>query len=270
MFNLDEVGIPDWEDRKTKKVIALAVMFGQTRHHGVSRNVKHISVIACLSAAGESLLHYIVTPQNSPTVKAYLKKQGVRFGRDFALEFSQKPYFNAGIFLVYIRSILLPYIDTLHGRAVLAQEIAVLLMAHCSADVSDDAIRILTEAKVCVTTFARHTTQIFQVLDLTLFCVLKRCPKYERPFDEKNASVNVITKVYHDFTQTMTRPNVWGTFCVLGFEFDTRREPYELLFDKVKLRERAGFEEVGCVDLPLDQLSGRRRIACFGRINKPE
>jgi hypothetical protein len=48
VFNLDEVGISDWEDRKTKKVIALAAMFGHTIQHGVSRNVKHISVIACL------------------------------------------------------------------------------------------------------------------------------------------------------------------------------------------------------------------------------
>jgi hypothetical protein len=64
VVNLDEVGISDWEDRKTKKVIARAAkrswhlaMFGQTIHHGVSRNVKHISVIVCLQDAGESLLH---------------------------------------------------------------------------------------------------------------------------------------------------------------------------------------------------------------------
>jgi hypothetical protein len=51
VFNLDEVGISDWEHRKTKKVIAIAAMFGQTIHHGVSRNAKRISVISCLSAA---------------------------------------------------------------------------------------------------------------------------------------------------------------------------------------------------------------------------
>jgi hypothetical protein len=73
VFNLDEVGISDWEDRKTKKVIALAAMFGQTIHHAVSRRVKHISVIACLSAAGESLLHSIMISQNSPTVQEHLK-----------------------------------------------------------------------------------------------------------------------------------------------------------------------------------------------------
>jgi hypothetical protein len=53
MFNLDEVGISDWKDHKTKKVIALPALLRQTIHRGLSRNVKNISVIACLSAAGE-------------------------------------------------------------------------------------------------------------------------------------------------------------------------------------------------------------------------
>jgi hypothetical protein len=80
VLNLDEVGISDWEDHKTKKVIVLAAMLGRTIHHGVSRNTKRISVIASMSAAGESLLHYILTSQNSPTVQTHLKKQSVRFG----------------------------------------------------------------------------------------------------------------------------------------------------------------------------------------------
>jgi hypothetical protein len=48
VFNLDEVGISDWEDRKTKKAIALAAMLRPTIHHGVFRNVKYILVIACM------------------------------------------------------------------------------------------------------------------------------------------------------------------------------------------------------------------------------
>jgi hypothetical protein len=57
VFHLDEVGISDWEDCKTKKVIDLAAIFSQTMRHGLSRNMKHIAVIACMSAAGSSLLH---------------------------------------------------------------------------------------------------------------------------------------------------------------------------------------------------------------------
>jgi hypothetical protein len=155
-----------------------------------------------------------------PTVQEHLKKQGVRFSSDFALTFNQNTYFNAGKFIASIRTILLQYIDTFRGRAVITQEIAVLLMAHCSADVSDNVIRILTAARVRVITFAPHTTQVVQVLDLTHFGVLKPCPRYELPFDDDNATVKVITKQYHDFTQTMARPNVWGTFRGLALGFD--------------------------------------------------
>jgi hypothetical protein len=54
--NLDEVGISDWGDRKTKTVIVPATIHGQTIHNEISRTVKHISVIACISTAGESLI----------------------------------------------------------------------------------------------------------------------------------------------------------------------------------------------------------------------
>jgi hypothetical protein len=109
-------------------------------------------------------------------------KNRVYFGRDFAWKFNQKPYLEAGIFLDSIRTIFLPYIDALRGLAVLAQEIAVLLMDDCSAHASDDMIRILIEARVGVITFAPHTTQVFQVLVFTFFRVPKRCPMYELPF----------------------------------------------------------------------------------------
>jgi hypothetical protein len=44
-----------------------------------------------------------------------------------------------------------------------AQKPAVLLMDNCSAQVSDDVIRIPTEASLRVISCAPHTTQIFQV-----------------------------------------------------------------------------------------------------------
>jgi hypothetical protein len=65
-------------------------------------------------------------------------------------------------------------------------------MAHLSAHVTDDVIRLLTEARGPVITFAPHKTQIFQVLDLTLFGVLKRHPRYELLFENDNATVKFI------------------------------------------------------------------------------
>jgi hypothetical protein len=61
VLDLDEIGISDWENRKTTKAMVPAAMLGPMLHHGVSRNVKQISVIACMSAAGELLLPDIMT-----------------------------------------------------------------------------------------------------------------------------------------------------------------------------------------------------------------
>jgi hypothetical protein len=72
VFNLDEVGISEWEDRKDKKVIVPKTMEGQTIHHRVSRNVKHISIITCITAGGESLTPYMVTSQDSERLRRRL------------------------------------------------------------------------------------------------------------------------------------------------------------------------------------------------------
>jgi hypothetical protein len=139
--------------------------------------------------------------------------------------------------------------------AVLAQEIAVVLMADCSGHLSNDVIRILTETRVSVINFAPDIIQVFQVLDLTMSCVSKRCARYELPFDHDSATVRVLMKVYHGFTQTLVPSNAWVAFPALTVSFATRREWYRLLFDKVKLRESAGFQEPSSVDFALDQLS---------------
>jgi hypothetical protein len=174
--NLDEVGISDWEDRKARKVVVPSTMVRRPIHHAVSRNVKHISVIACVFAARESLMPYIIISQNSPAVQEQLRQQGVRFGRDVIVTSNHRPYLNAEIFLMYVRTVFLPDLVWLRGLgAFVAEEsVLVLLMDDCSAHITDDMIRLLTEAWVRVITFAPDTTHIFQVLDLTLFGVLKR------------------------------------------------------------------------------------------------
>jgi hypothetical protein len=102
-------------------------------------------------------------------------------------------------------------------------------------------IGILTEARVRVITFAPHTTQIFQILDLTLFGVLNHLPRYDLPFDDDVATVKFIMNVYRDFKRTMVEPNIWAVFQAIGFEYDTVAEPYRLLVNKEKLGESKGF-----------------------------
>jgi hypothetical protein len=70
--------------------------------------VKHISVIACISTAGESLTPYIITSQDPASVQERVKKEGGRFGTDFVLRSNPKRCINAEIFIDYIRTVFLP------------------------------------------------------------------------------------------------------------------------------------------------------------------
>jgi hypothetical protein len=123
-------------------------------------------------------------------------------------------------------------------------------------------------------TFAPHTTQIFQILDVTFFGVLKRRLGYKLPFEDEKEAMKFIMKGYRDFKQTMVELNIWGAFRAIGFEFefDTEAEPYRLLFNEEKLRQSAGFRELWLIDFPLDQLSSRRQRqnARYGWINKQQ
>jgi hypothetical protein len=98
VFNLDEVGISEWEDRAPRKVIVSVSMTDETIHHGAHRNLKHTSVICCVSAAGESLPPFVVSSQVNDKVIETLKSEGFRMGLDMVLEHRQKAYVTAALF----------------------------------------------------------------------------------------------------------------------------------------------------------------------------
>jgi hypothetical protein len=50
IFNLDEVGVSEWADRRDKEVVIPRTISGQTMHYRASRNVKHISIITYIKA----------------------------------------------------------------------------------------------------------------------------------------------------------------------------------------------------------------------------
>jgi DNA polymerase III psi subunit len=50
VFNLDEVGISDWEDRRPKMVVGPITARAHNIHHRIPRNVKHISIVTLSKA----------------------------------------------------------------------------------------------------------------------------------------------------------------------------------------------------------------------------
>jgi hypothetical protein len=139
-FNLNQVGISEWEDRKRKKVIVPKSMGEQTVHHKVNRNLKHVSVITCISAVGETLVPYIVTSQDSLHGREQLKKKGVRFGTDFILKVRRKRDINAECFLEYVHTVFLSNLNELRTLEEFADKDAVLLMDNCPSRIGEKTL----------------------------------------------------------------------------------------------------------------------------------
>jgi hypothetical protein len=60
VFDLDEIGIREWEDRVERKVIIPSAMREQKIFHGIHRGLKYISMITCMSAGGDHMIPFLV------------------------------------------------------------------------------------------------------------------------------------------------------------------------------------------------------------------
>jgi hypothetical protein len=103
VFNLHEIGVSEWEDCKSKKVVVPSAMSSHVIHHGVNRNRKHITVITCVAANGEHVIPCIVMSQESHNLQKVLRKKGVEFGWHLALKTNQKLYISSKSFAECIK-----------------------------------------------------------------------------------------------------------------------------------------------------------------------
>jgi hypothetical protein len=133
-----------------------------------------MSVICCVSAAGESLEPFVVYSQVNNKVIETLKIEGFRMGVDMVLEHRQNAYLTATIFQQYATSVLISFIERLRTNPEFTDKSAVLLMDNCFIHTRSEVLTTLRDHSVKVITFPPHTTEIFHTLDLCLFGVFKR------------------------------------------------------------------------------------------------
>lgn len=61
LFNCDEVGLSAWEDRKILKVVVPKDVNKNNVYHSISRKMQHVTMLVCVSAAGDALTPMIIT-----------------------------------------------------------------------------------------------------------------------------------------------------------------------------------------------------------------
>jgi hypothetical protein len=66
VFDLDEVGPDDWEDREPKRAIVSISIHEEDVHHPISRKFAHLSLLACVSAACDSRTLFVMSAAPIP------------------------------------------------------------------------------------------------------------------------------------------------------------------------------------------------------------
>jgi hypothetical protein len=173
-----------------------------------------------------------------------LEVTGMPIGKHLILKRHDTPYINADLFENYIRTVFLPHLLATRRIHDFGEEDAVLLMDNCSPHLAPAVLTLLSNARVRIITFAPRTTQIFQILDLTLFGVFKRREQYQLPLDDERGTVHFIRKVYHDFRLAMTDTNIWGAFRGIDVQYGMVDGVQRLSFNEITLRESEGFREL--------------------------
>jgi hypothetical protein len=83
IFNINECGFSEREERKKKPVIVPIEEQGTTLHYPVNRQIRHQTLISCISAAGDG---YCPCRVSSNPAATRVFEHGVRDGIDLRVE----------------------------------------------------------------------------------------------------------------------------------------------------------------------------------------
>jgi hypothetical protein len=264
VFNLDELGSADWEDRKVKKVIAPAAVPKEDVFHSVSRRHRHTTLLACISAAGDAMTPMLIT---SSPIRESLWSRGLRQNEDVMVRHRTPAYIDEELFFGYISDVFIPYVLAVRNRPELESEPAVLLMDSALPHVSARILQKLGENNIIAITFPAHTTNLFQALDLVFFGVLKRLKATAQgEFDDDSVNAQ-LTKLIQAYEQTATSSTIRGSFRKAGLCLDVTAQPFRIRVEEQTVRENPGFKEVWDRNVSVGDLTRRRQLQRFGIIN---
>jgi hypothetical protein len=93
--------------------------------HTVSRPQCHITLLACLSAAGDALTPILITTNR---IRDCVWSRCLRLDEDVMGRRRNPAYIDEQLFLNDISKVLIPYVSSVRSRPELADDLTVLLM----------------------------------------------------------------------------------------------------------------------------------------------
>jgi hypothetical protein len=191
---------------------------------------------------------------------------GHRPGKDFIIEHDSKPYVDGSVFECFIRHRFIQYIMSMRTISCCSGAKAVLVMDNCSSYVTGETFRLPGENHVNIVIFAPHTTNVFQVLDLSFFRVCKTKDKFGMEQDDDNTFVARIHILVRHFHSVGTPETIRGNFVWAAFPYKAGATPCVPEFSRERMMESPGLRQVSELNVALERLSTPRQKARFGLV----
>jgi hypothetical protein len=135
---------------------------------------------------------------------AKLRQKGTEFGRYLIRKKSQTADVNGKSLPANVKSTFIPHVMKVRIDKGIGEQEAVRLIDNCPCHVTRDVMNLPTAATMWLVTFAPHTMQIFQLLDLTLFLILRPGGEYHLLFHELMTTINLAYHVDLQLAQIFT------------------------------------------------------------------
>jgi hypothetical protein len=265
IFNLDETGLSDWEERKRKRVLVRADRADYELHYPVDRAIRHQTLLCCISASGDAYCPLVLSANRGILA---IFNRGVRENIDLQIRIVDSPYMTSDIFINYIRTVLIPAVENNRLLPGCSKKPALLFCDNCSCHCKDDVMKELASHGILLITYPPHTSHIFQVLDILLFGQLKRIKKHLVRDLTLGRDLDHIMRIFRAYELATTSVMVRSSWEKAGFGFERRDRTTYLSVLEARIRESPEFAEVWGIDYPEERLTLRRRQQPWGWVNE--
>jgi hypothetical protein len=140
IFNIDDCGFSDWEERKAKLVLISSRVRNASLHDRVDRRIRHQTLICCITGDGD-VYYPLLVSAGRPVTKAF--ERGVRNGIGLKSELASLPYVAQDILNRRIHEVLIPAVVSKQAPTGRKGKPVVLLgdngCAHCSDEVPKES-----------------------------------------------------------------------------------------------------------------------------------
>lgn len=265
VYNIDETGLSDWENRKPKTVIVPKELEKHDLHYPVNRGIRHITLVVTISGGGDAYFPLVVTSDSS---LENIFDHGVRRDIDLSIHVGNSSYITKDVFKDHIINKFIPQVENDRMNYDLEPPLAILFFDNCSSHLDDEILRIPAENNIIVITYPLHCSHIFQVLDLLLFGVLKIHKKHIPKNDSISPKIDHLLRIFMAYEMSTCSCTVRSSFEKAGFKYFQKNGQNFLKFDRSKIENSSGFQEIWNIDYPESNVSTRRKNQKRGWVNK--